>query len=83
MNREKAFAIAGEALDLAQYLDYPAKLRNPNHLKRRYRWFANKFLLSELKDYYTGTETASRDAYALYNKLIDWANTYPLEGENK
>ena len=79
MNRTKAFDIAGLGLDLAQELGYNVYLRNPKYLKRRYRWFANKALLKELETSHREFEEAQRLAYELYERLINWADEYPME----
>lgn len=81
--RTQAFEVSGEALDLAQDLGCEALLVNPENLKRRYRWFANKTLMSELVERQRRIEKMCEQAYVLYNKVSEWADEYPLEGENK
>lgn len=81
--REEAYAVSWEALYLAQNIDYDVKMCDPNFLKRRFRWFANRTLLAEMKDRQRRLENYRDQAYALMNTVSDWANEYPLEGENK
>ena len=83
MTRDKAFDIAGQALNLAQDIGYHVHLRNPKFLKRRFRWFANKAIFEEVKKNYDCFVDHEMQAYALYNELMEWADTYPIEGEQK
>jgi len=77
--REQAFEVAGQALDLAQDLGYEMHLVNPEHLKRRYRWFANKTLLQEVISRQRRIEKMCKQAYELYNEISAWADEHPDE----
>lgn len=83
MNRDKAFEIAGEALDLAHNLSFHAEFRNPKDLRWRMRFGANKRLLAKLKKNHEAFVFYTKQAYDLYNEIVEWADTYPLEGKNK
>jgi hypothetical protein len=82
--RGEAFAVSWEALNLAQDLSAEAFFCNPEHLKRRFRWFANKMLLAEMVERQRRIEGYCRQAYELQDLISDWADEYPLiKGENE
>lgn len=78
MNRERAFGIAGNALDIAQDLSGHAMLRNPETLRPE---ITREDLLDELKISHAAFVKATGEAYGLYSKIIEWAQEYPLEKE--
>lgn len=81
--RDEAYAVGWEALDLAQNLDYDVKLCDPKYLKKRYRWFANRTLLEEMKDRQLRLEGYRDQAYLLHRSVSDWADEYPLKEDSK
>jgi hypothetical protein len=80
MNREQAFGIGMEALDLAQDLSGHALLRDPQYINPK---LTNEELVDELKTSHKAFVKATKQAYDLCNKISDWANEYPLEEDKK
>ena len=76
--RDEAFDVSMQALDLAQDLSCEALLVNPEYLKRRYRWFANKTLLRHAVERQRRIEAYVKLAYELQATISEWANEYPL-----
>lgn len=76
MNREQAFGIVMESLDLAQDLSGHAMLRNPDWLKPELTY---EEVVEELKTSQTAFVKATGQAYDLYIKINEWAKEYPLE----
>lgn len=75
MNRDDAFDIAMECLNLAQDLSGHAILRTPDTLKDN---LSHEDLLDELKISHQAFVKATKEAYALCNKITEWASEYPL-----
>jgi hypothetical protein len=81
--REKAFGVAGSALNLAQDLLFHAKLRNPKKIRLKYR-FLPWVWWKEMHESHEYFELLTGAAYELYNEVMDWADEYPLvEGEKE
>ena len=79
-DREAAYAIVYEALDLAQDLSFLSELRDPKHLEKG---LSKKQLKKCLKEIHKFNVTNTKNAYALVEKIGDWADEYPIKGEQK
>lgn len=79
-DRDAAYAIVYEALDLAQELSFLSELRDPKHLKKG---LSKKELKKLLKDNHKFNVTNTRNAYVLVNKIGEWADEYERKGEQK
>jgi len=80
MNRQEAFDIARESLELAQDLAGHAVLRDPAMLKDNLSY---EDLIDELKVSHQAFVKATKAAYALDKKITDWADEYPLVEKEK
>lgn len=82
--RDEAFDVWLEAMNLAQNLKYEIVFCNPEQIKRRFRWFANKALLEEMVERQRRIEDYCKQAYELQNQIRKWAEEYPfIKGENE
>ena len=79
-NRDAAYAIVYQALDLAQDLSFLSELRDPKHLKKG---LSKKELKKCLKDNHKFNVTNTKNAYKLVEAIGDWADEYEREGEQK
>lgn len=79
-DRDAAYAVVYEALDLAQNLVFLSELRDPKYLKKG---LSKKELKKLLKDNHKYNLANTKSAYALVEKIGDWADEYEREGEQK
>ena len=77
-----AYAVVFEALNLAQDLSYLSELRDPKNLKLSSK-LSRRRLLEALQDNHELNVTNTKSAYALVEMIGDWADEYPMEGEQK
>jgi hypothetical protein len=79
-DRDAAYAVVYEALDLAQDLSFLSELRDPKYLKKG---LSKKELKKLLKSNHELNVANTKSAYELLNKIGDWADEYPLKKEQK
>jgi hypothetical protein len=79
-DRDAAYAIVYQALDLAQELSVLSELRDPKNLRKG---LSKKELKKLLKSNHRLNVANTKSAYELLNKIGDWADEYPIKGEQK
>ena len=78
--RDEAYAVAWEALNLAQDLLFHAELRDIRKMKLRYRFFP-WIWWRELKEDNENFKLLAGSAYKLLDDIYKWADEYPVEGK--
>lgn len=81
-NRDQAYNVVMEALNLAQDLSYLSEVRDPSNLKLTTK-LSRRRLLEIIKNTHGYNVTNTRSAYALVEMIGDWADEYPVEEQNK
>lgn len=80
--RELVSQIGWESLDLAQNLSWEKEMCDPKNIKPLAK-LSRKRLLKMLHDKHEIIICATKDAYALHNRIGELLDLYPINGENK
>jgi hypothetical protein len=79
--RELIVQLGWDSLDLGQNLSWEMEMCDPKNIKLLAK-LSRKKLIQMLHDKHEIIICATRDAYALHNRLGELLDFYPLEGEN-
>jgi hypothetical protein len=78
--RELVVQLGWDSLDLGQNLSWEKEMCDPRNIKPLAK-LSRKKLIQMLNDKHETIICATRDAYALHNRLGELLDLFPLEGE--